>query len=52
MAEVERYECEEEFFALFVRVDGKRGTVLVFVQDDNPDAAVKLGEDIAKIIDQ
>lgn len=49
MAEIIRYENDEEFYALFIRVEGSRGTVLIF-SEDNPHADA-LANEIADIID-
>lgn len=49
MARIEKYPDEEEFYAHFIRVSGKRGVVLVFY--DSYPHADNVAKEIAAILD-
>lgn len=48
MAE-KRYDDYEEYYAQFIRIDGERGTVLIFGHDEKEE---KLADEIMTIIDK
>jgi hypothetical protein len=50
VAEITQYDGHEEFYALFIRVEGKRGVVLIFAEE-NPEAS-DLAREIGEVLDR